>query len=424
MKYGLMYFKDTDNIGDDIQTYVAKRFLPHIDYYIDREALNCFIPKEKEYVSMIMNGWYIHNKCAWPPSPYINPLLMSMHFMSIEATDIGDKYLQGLGGEYLKLHEPIGARDIETKKRLEKNGIESYFSGCMTLTLERFENIEKTNKIYLVDAEKKVKEKVKKENLEFEIEEITHWLEPSEISKKSIDERLKDVENLLKKYQSAHLVITNRLHVALPCIALGTPVILVHPEYFDEDRLGTFLKYMDNYTDTEFINMDIKELLKNPKPNNEEYKEIRESLIKKCKDFIEQCESSEMDTSKLPDVQEYYNNYVSKIEWYKDLYESERQSLERVETKRVEEYRKNLKEIEDYNFQIEDYNSQIEKLNTQIESLKKANSELYEEKMNLENQNNKKEEEKQKLNNELYLVYNSKGWKCLEKIRKILRKDK
>ena len=46
MKYGLMYFKDTDNIGDDIQTYVAKRFLPHIDYYIDREKLNCFIPNE------------------------------------------------------------------------------------------------------------------------------------------------------------------------------------------------------------------------------------------------------------------------------------------------------------------------------------------------------------------------------------------
>ena len=38
MKYGLLYYKDTVNIGDDIQTYAARRFLPHIDYYIDREA--------------------------------------------------------------------------------------------------------------------------------------------------------------------------------------------------------------------------------------------------------------------------------------------------------------------------------------------------------------------------------------------------
>jgi hypothetical protein len=390
MKYGLMYFKDTDNIGDDIQTYVAKRFLPHIDYYIDREKLNCFIPNEKEYVSMIMNGWYIHNKCAWPPSPYINPLLISMHFMSVEATDVGDKYLQGLGGNYLKIYEPIGARDIETKKRLEKNGIESYFSGCMTLTLEKFENVEKTNKIYLVDAEESVKEKVKKENTEYEIEEITHWLEPSEVSKKSIDQRLQDVEELLKKYQGAHLVITNRLHVALPCIALGTPVILVHPEYYDEDRLGAFLKYMDNYTDTEFDNIDIKELLKNPKPNNEEYKQIREQLIERCKDFINKCETNNMDTSKLPDIKEYYGNYVSKIEWYKDIYEIERQSLERVETKRVKEYKQKVEDIKYLN-------TQIENLNIQVESLKKNNSELQEQKVNLEQKNNKTKEENKKI---------------------------
>lgn len=97
MKYGLMYYKETDNIGDDIQTYVAKRFIPHIDYYIDRESLNCFIPKEKEYVSVIMNGWFLHNKLAWPPSPYINPLLISMHFTSLENIDVGEEYLKGFG---------------------------------------------------------------------------------------------------------------------------------------------------------------------------------------------------------------------------------------------------------------------------------------------------------------------------------------
>ena len=42
--YGLMYYKSTDNIGDDIQTYAAMKFLPHIDYYIDREDLSCFVP--------------------------------------------------------------------------------------------------------------------------------------------------------------------------------------------------------------------------------------------------------------------------------------------------------------------------------------------------------------------------------------------
>ena len=36
MKYGLLVFKETDNIGDDIQAYAAERFLPKVDYYIDR----------------------------------------------------------------------------------------------------------------------------------------------------------------------------------------------------------------------------------------------------------------------------------------------------------------------------------------------------------------------------------------------------
>lgn len=36
-KYGLIVFKNTDNIGDDIQSYAQSQFLPHIDYVIDRE---------------------------------------------------------------------------------------------------------------------------------------------------------------------------------------------------------------------------------------------------------------------------------------------------------------------------------------------------------------------------------------------------
>ena len=62
MKYGLLYYKDTDNIGDDIQSYASSRFLPKIDYLIDRENLETFIPNKKEYVKVIMNAWYVHDK--------------------------------------------------------------------------------------------------------------------------------------------------------------------------------------------------------------------------------------------------------------------------------------------------------------------------------------------------------------------------
>jgi hypothetical protein len=393
MKYGIMLYKETDNIGDDIQTYTAKRFLPHIDYYIDREDLNCFVPTEKEYVSVIMNGWFMHNKSAWPPTPYINPLLISMHFTCLDKVDVGEKYLQGLGGEYLKQYQPIGCRDIETGKRLTRNGIENYFTGCMTLTLQPFDNIEKQDYICLVDLDEASANLVK-ENTKREIKEITHTVNPEEIKNKTFEERMKAVEDLLKTYQGAHLVLTNRLHVALPCLALGTPVILIHKENFEYDRLGTYLKYMKSFTNVEFANINVEDIIENPEKNSDEFLEIRNNLIKQCEDFVKKCDTEDFNIDNLPDV-ELYKEYTKRLKWYQQLNEDIR-----IKAK------KNIYESE--------------KRYIEYENMIKQNNEewkhRYEE---LENQYSKLQGEFQQKNKELTSVYKSKGWKLLEKIRKL-----
>ena len=377
MKYGLMYYKATDNIGDDIQTYAAIKYLPHIDYYIDRESLSIFVPNEKEHVSMIMNGWYIHNKLAWPPSPYINPLLISMHFKNLEETDVGDMYLKGMGGEFLKKYAPVGARDTETKKRLERNEIETYFSGCMTLTLEKFPKIKKKQKICMVDVEEKIIQKVK-ENAKCKVEVLSHCLNPEDTKKKSINQRMTDVENLLKKYQEAKLVITNRLHVALPCVALGTPVIVLHKELFDEDRLGTFFYLFTNYVDDDFFKMDIKAILDKPKRNSREYLQIKKNINRTCKQFIKQCEKGQkynkfnacdednnvsksnsknenLNNDDLPEIEDY-KEYAEKLNWYKEIYEKERLNVEKIEHKRIEEYELYHRNLEELNKMNQDIN--------------------------------------------------------------------
>jgi hypothetical protein len=38
-KYGLLKYK-TENIGDEIQSLAAKRFLPKVDIYVDRDNLS------------------------------------------------------------------------------------------------------------------------------------------------------------------------------------------------------------------------------------------------------------------------------------------------------------------------------------------------------------------------------------------------
>ena len=229
----------------------------------------------------------------------------------------------------------------------------------MTLTLEKFPNIKKKKKICLVDVSNEVIEEIKA-NTDCEIEILTHLLDSKVTEKKLFIERMKDVENILKKYQEAKLVITTRLHVALPCVALGTPVVVLHKEIFDEDRLGTFFTFFTNYVEEDFLKMDIKQILDKPKKNLQmgeireikdssikDLKSIKKNLNKKCKMFIKKCEKGDFDTEKLPPIEEY-RKYAKRLGWYKEIYEKQRVIVEEIEQKRVEEwnlYHKNLDEL-------------------------------------------------------------------------------
>lgn len=382
MKYGILLYKETDNIGDDIQTYTAKRFLPHIDYIVEREELNNFIPNEKEYVSVIMNGWYLHNKSNWPPSPYINPLLHSAHFTTNNTTDVGDVYLQDIGGEYLRKFEPIGCRDYGTVDLLEQNNIKNYFSGCMTTTIEKFDNVEKQDYICLVDLDENINSLIKS-NTDRKIYEMTHHVNPDEIENKSFEERMNDVEKILKTYQGAHLVITSRLHVALPCLALGTPIIFIHKENYEEHRLKTYVDYLNSYVDTEFEQENIKDILENPKENKKDYLKIRKPLIKKCKEFIEACETGSYDVDNLPDI-EVYKKELEKTAYYKALYREVRKKSEKL----------CMEKEEFWNEKQKIWNERVEAVNY------------------LENQCKQKDEQ-------LNEIYNSRGWKLINKFKKL-----
>ena len=56
MEYGLIYYPNTSNLGDDIQTYATELFLPKTDYLIDRESLDSFYSADGSAVKVIMSG--------------------------------------------------------------------------------------------------------------------------------------------------------------------------------------------------------------------------------------------------------------------------------------------------------------------------------------------------------------------------------
>jgi len=231
-KFGVLVAA-TDNLGDDIQSLAQINILKNMgitDYiYLEREKLSDY---KGMPVNLLMNGWFMHDIKKFPPSEKIHPIFISIHIAN-EKLVINNKW-------YWKVHEPIGCRDEYTKELFEKHNIESYLSKCLTLTFERSK--EERKGVYLVDINtcsyipKLPKDFVNSipseivQHIKHDIAEEEYWTD--------FDFRLKKAYKLLNIYRKAELVITSRLHCALPCRAFDTPVIFVHKAYKENRRFS------------------------------------------------------------------------------------------------------------------------------------------------------------------------------------------
>ena len=299
MKYGLMSYKYTINLGNEIQSIASRRFLPEIDCYVDHEKLNQF--DEAEDVKLIMNGFYLDCFDAWPPTRNINPLLISMHFRNND--DIKKVLFSDESKDFLNDFGPVGCRDLHSVDFLNDNGVEAYFSGCLTLTLDSGskkgfdDEIEDYIVVNLDNPEDvlpflkgKTDRKIYVINQDFQPDYATAF--PGQIGRSlynftsyyTVDEKFYLAENLLKVYENAGCVITDRLHCALPSLALKTPVLLFNSRQNQERFNGlnnllltsTIREYKDNYNIFD---------VNNPPENSDEYLGLRKDLIKRCRKF-------------------------------------------------------------------------------------------------------------------------------------------
>src|SRR5262245_27059938 len=142
LRWAAFEYRNTYNLGDEIQTIAALQFTPEPSYRIDRDFLAQFTPPENEDVAIIVNGWISHSTENFCVQPRVIPLLISLHFsrsvgmgaLGIRATDV---LRQPAVIDYLNSWGPVGARDMATFEVLRDLGVNAYFSGCLTLTLQR-----------------------------------------------------------------------------------------------------------------------------------------------------------------------------------------------------------------------------------------------------------------------------------------------
>ncbi len=363
MNIGLLHNNRTTNLGDDVQTYALENLLPRVDRMVDRENMNtdeCF---DHQPTATPMAAWFMGKKWQWPPADCLRPLFISFHYTDFTAYPnkyfrSEYEYISGPGAEYLNAWGPVGCRDLFTMEQLQKRGVEAYFSGCVTLTLPKQpQTRDKGTYVCLVDVpaavEKKVREIFKDTGKEIRV--MTHLTAVNE--KLSRKQRNAAVEQLLTIYQNAHCVITKRLHVSLPCLAMETPVILVNAN-MDPTRFRPYTDWINSMSPAEFLERDVADMLLNPEPNKKDYLPYREDLIRKITEFANHALTVDNIQPRypLPYTHEQY------LQWHNDV----------MEENLLRWYRQSIKVFKE----LAEVNAQNKKLSAANKKLTASNKKL------------------------------------------------
>lgn len=330
------------NIGDYIQSLAAKQYLKD-PTLIERDEMNVS-PLGTDTGKVIMNGWFTYKPENWPLTPNIDPLFVAFHLNN----SCVDRFFSMETIQYLQKYVPIGCRDENTVTLLKQHGIDAYFSGCLTLTLgQTYKSTIRNNDIYIVDPlsylpdNNSLKQilrtclyfliylipiismlrKLKRENnLSFRMSKvgigrillfarayvfmrklitkellkkahyITHIYDNSELPTES--QRFEHAESLLRKYAEAKMVITSRIHCALPCLALETPVVFIKSADDTIKSLCRFQGLEDFFNVIEIkndcvVNSFLSQINRMTSfENKPTYQIYSKQLIDKCKQFI------------------------------------------------------------------------------------------------------------------------------------------
>lgn len=193
------------NLGDTIQSYALARLI-NARYGVYRHSMQNY---NRRGLTHILSGYYGGNECLPQHSSYL--------FSGIYLERVSSQFLN-----WMKISSyPIGVRDSLTGHRLKRYGVKSEVIGCSSLTLGYSYGPRDKDLILNVDS------KVKTGAM------LTHKISKS----MSWDAQWDQSRHMLALYSRASLVYTSRLHVALPCLSLGTPVQVDKPSNESAERL-------------------------------------------------------------------------------------------------------------------------------------------------------------------------------------------
>ncbi len=185
-------YRRTGNLGDAIQSVAISRLLRGGLKGAYRDAVN----SDEDYGPLVTNGWLGDSVGSE------NTCFAGIHIA---------RNIEQITNWVSRSRYPVGARDPHTQIHLNKVGVKAEMIGCSTLTFPRYSG--KREGRYLVDV-RPTNELERYISLTNFIPHDLEWRDQWNLALARLD--------LLRR---AELIVTNRLHVILPCLAFGTPVL-------------------------------------------------------------------------------------------------------------------------------------------------------------------------------------------------------
>lgn len=280
MKYANLYWQNTElsggnyravNIGDNLQ-FMAIDYLLH-NFLPQEEVIKLQVCELTDYngETLIMPlNWSLFDS-NYMKEDYIaisDKIIPVFLAATIASGTFREEYFNDYNISYLKRYEPIGCRDEFTVNALKSYGIRAYLNGCLTSTFPKRKSGCKAQKIFLVDVPAEVEQHIPPEirdNAEIKTQQY-YFSKDTEIEE--ILQRIK--EQYATYAQEAKLVVTSRLHVASPCMAMGIPVIFTKDEI--DVRFSWLDKYIPLYDRTQYSRI-------NWTPGPVEYEEAKKVIL-------------------------------------------------------------------------------------------------------------------------------------------------
>lgn len=227
--YGLTWRPSTDNLGDDLVSLAAMQRLPRVDMALDADALDAPLTalRDDDKLVLLAPGLFLRSSAHWPPEKHIVPVCVGVHISEEDAWGMPVSSLDGAGYDALLACAPIAARDVRTANRLAKLKIPHTLTGCLSLALEHPPM--KRSGVICCDVPEEVTALLRE--FRQDVSTVTHAMSaPSP----DFDLRMDNARAMLTRYASAEMVFTRRLHCAMACLAVGTPVLLLYNAAYED----------------------------------------------------------------------------------------------------------------------------------------------------------------------------------------------